>query len=257
MLQTCTSMLTILMCVITCSLGLYCCNPNEQVTEIVEPAQKATSAVIFLHGAGGSGPQIREVVESNIGNFSQFPTTRLIFPTAKAVPLPGFPWNGQILNIWFSFTTLVENYSFNSDEMENSAKQIERLIEEQVAAGIPHRNICLAGYSSGGMMSIYFGYGYVKKLGCIGAISSYISSSSNVYNEISIQENNTCPRLPPLYLYGGALDFLTFPNWITGMANRLKDMGIQVTYLFQWTGTHYINKDGLVNLFQFIKESII
>lgn len=40
------------MCVVVCTLGLYCCDPSEQLIEIVEPQQKATSAVIFLHGAG-------------------------------------------------------------------------------------------------------------------------------------------------------------------------------------------------------------
>ncbi|CAH1397492.1 unnamed protein product [Nezara viridula] len=250
-------MIAIVVCVAACTFKLYCCDPSQQITEIVEPEQKATSAVIFLHGAGGSGPEIRGVVESYIGDLSQFANTRFIFPTARPASFPAFPWNGQIVNVWFTFNSIVENYIFNSDEMENSVQQLERLVEEQVASGIPHRNICLVGYSSGGMMSIYFGYGYARNLGCIGAISSYIASSSDIYEEIPKQGNNTCLRLPPFYIYAGALDCLTLPNWITAMANRLENIGIPVTYFFQWTGTHFINKDGVVGLFQFIKKSIL
>ncbi|XP_014294550.1 lysophospholipase-like protein 1 [Halyomorpha halys] len=250
-------MYTVVLCVTACYLRIYCCEPYMQITEIVEPEQKATSALIFLHGAGGSGPEMREIVESYIGNFSQFPNTRLIFPTASAVEFPAFPWNGQITNVWYSFNSLVRNHVINTSEMENSAKQLEKLIEQQVASGISHKKICLVGYSSGGMMSINFGYGYAKNLGCIGAISAYIPLNSVLYKKIPIQENNLCVRLPPLYMYSGGLDFIMWPSWITETANKLQHSGISVTYKFQWFGTHFINKDGLEYLFQFIEKSIL
>ncbi|CAH1396358.1 unnamed protein product [Nezara viridula] len=242
-------------CVIVCFLSIYCCRPHEEITDVVEP-QHPTATLIFLHGAGESGPEIRRLVEKLSGGFSNYPNLRLVFPTAGAKTFSPFPWNGQVVNIWYNFDSLDIATKENNTQIHESAMVIEKLVEEQVLSGIPHKNICVAGFSSGGLMSLHLGYEYIKNLGCVGAMSAFLPTSSALYEKLINQRDEVVSDLPPLYISGGRLDFFILPKWMKTTVDAFQTGGVNVTSVSQLEASHFLTRKSVRGLLEFVQKTI-
>ncbi|XP_014294552.1 lysophospholipase-like protein 1 [Halyomorpha halys] len=243
-------------CVIVCFLSIYCCKPHEEITDVFEP-ESPTAALIFLHGAGESGSEIRRLVERLSGGFSKYSNLRIIFPTAGAKSFSPFPWNGQVVNIWYNFDSLDIATKENVTQIGESASVIERIIEEQVLAGIPHKNICVAGFSSGGLMSLHLGYEYIKDLGCIGAMSAFLPTSSALYKKLIDQGNEVENDLPPLFISGGILDFFILPKWMKTTIDAFQSGGVNVTSVSQLEASHFLTMKSVGSFFDFVQQAIL
>ncbi|CAH1396359.1 unnamed protein product [Nezara viridula] len=244
------------LCLISCTLSIYCCQPYQEITDIIESDQPPQSAVIFLHGTGESGRLMRETVESHIGSLAQYPSIRFIFPTAKAVQFHPFPWNGQITTSWIAANKAAIDCEVNYEVLDSSAGMIEKWIQDQVQSGIPQERICVVGYSNGGIMSLIYGYEYAKKLGCVGAIAGFLPRKTYLSLNVSSGENQIKRELSPLYLTGAEYDFIVAPSWVKETAEFYKSMGVQVVYNHQPTKSHFINTEALDGLFKFIVQTI-
>ncbi|XP_014294533.1 lysophospholipase-like protein 1 isoform X2 [Halyomorpha halys] len=208
--------MSVILCLLSCSLSIYCCEPFEEITEIIESELQPQSAVIFLHGTGESGPLMREIVESHIGSLSQYPSIRFIFPTAKAIPFRPFPWNGQITTSWIDGNVASIDCEVNYEVLDTSAALIDKWVQDQVLSGIPSDRIC---------------------------------NATRGQNEIKTE-------LPPLYLTGAAFDFIVFPSWVEETVQFYKSIGVRVIYNHQPLKSHFINTEALEGLLKFIVQTI-
>ncbi|XP_014294531.1 lysophospholipase-like protein 1 isoform X1 [Halyomorpha halys] len=248
--------MSVILCLLSCSLSIYCCEPFEEITEIIESELQPQSAVIFLHGTGESGPLMREIVESHIGSLSQYPSIRFIFPTAKAIPFRPFPWNGQITTSWIDGNVASIDCEVNYEVLDTSAALIDKWVQDQVLSGIPSDRICVVGYSNGATMSLVYGYEYAKKLGCVGGIAGFIPRTTNIRLNATRGQNEIKTELPPLYLTGAAFDFIVFPSWVEETVQFYKSIGVRVIYNHQPLKSHFINTEALEGLLKFIVQTI-
>jgi phospholipase/carboxylesterase len=149
-------------------------SPLERVT--IEPKTPATACVIWLHGLGDSGNGFAPVVP--VLGLPQNHTIRFVFPHApeQAVTIN----QGHVMRSWYDIKSMDLHNRADMDGVLASEKRVQALIQEQVKSGIPASNIVLAGFSQGGVLSLFTGLRYPEKLAGIMALSCYLPTADTL-----------------------------------------------------------------------------
>jgi phospholipase/carboxylesterase len=146
----------------------------ERIT--VEPKYNAESCVIWLHGLGDSGagfapivPALKLPTEHNI---------RFIFPHApdRAVTIN----QGYVMKAWYDIKSMDLHNRADMTGVLESEVSLHQLIEEQIQSGIPAEKIILAGFSQGGVVSLFTGLRFPQKLAGIMALSCYLPNADKL-----------------------------------------------------------------------------
>jgi len=162
--------------------------PLERVT--VEPNSSATSCVIWLHGLGDSGNGFAPIVP--VLNLPKNHGIRFIFPHApeQAVTIN----QGYVMRSWYDIKTMDLHSRADMPGVLESEEAVHALIQEQIDAGIPANKIVLAGFSQGGVISLFTGLRYPQKLAGIMALSCYLPTADHLPENLS-SENKSTPIL--------------------------------------------------------------
>ncbi|KIJ69850.1 hypothetical protein HYDPIDRAFT_79026 [Hydnomerulius pinastri MD-312] len=118
--------------------------------EVVKPLAKHTATVIFLHGLGDSGKGWLGI----INEFKdQLPHIKWLLPNAPSRRITA-NWDAMF-PAWFDLPSW-DLGDTNEDRvgMFESARTIDKHIQDEVDAGIPVERVVLGGFSQGGAMSI-------------------------------------------------------------------------------------------------------
>ena len=191
----------------------------ERIT--IEPISTATSCVIWLHGLGDLGSGFAPVVP--LLNLPENHAIRFIFPNApeQAITIN----SGYVMPAW---------YDIKNDDLHNRADMagviqseslVQALIQEQIDNGIAADHIVLAGFSQGGVMSLYTGLRFKQTLAGIIGLSCYLPIKDQLPSQLSNANNNT-----PILQHHGALDDIV-PVSAGEMANKLMQ---NADYNIQW-----------------------
>lgn len=133
----------------------------------VPAAGRATAAIIFLHGLGDTGH----------GWAAAFPLqgmdyVRTVLPTAEERPVT---LNGGMrMPGWFDLTGLDESAADDEPGILASMDRVNRIVDEQVASGIPEHRIVIAGFSQGGAIALTFGLRTEKRIAGVIALSAWL-----------------------------------------------------------------------------------
>ncbi len=157
----------------------------ERIT--VEPTSTATSCVIWLHGLGDSGAGFSPIVPA-----LQLPlghTIRFIFPHApdRAVTIN----QGNVMKAWYDIKSMDLHNRADMTGVLESEQSIHALIQEQIDLGIPAKSIILAGFSQGGVVSLFTGLRYSKKLAGIMALSCYLPNADKLPEALHSENKKT------------------------------------------------------------------
>ncbi|MCL2916589.1 alpha/beta hydrolase [Shewanella corallii] len=137
---------------------------------VIEPPAEANAAVIWLHGLGDSGDGFAPIVPAfNLGGAHGI---RFVFPNApeQAVTIN----NGYIMRSWYDIKSMNLLERADLAGVLESEKRVRALIEDQIAKGIPSERIILAGFSQGGVMTLFTALRLEYKLAGILALSCYL-----------------------------------------------------------------------------------
>jgi phospholipase/carboxylesterase len=130
-------------------------------------------AVIWLHGLGADGhdfaPMVPELVRPG------WPAIRFVFPHApeRAVTING----GMRMRAWYDIVGADLADRADVQGLEQSVAQVEALIADQVAHGIPASRILLAGFSQGGAVTLACGLRRREPLAGLIALSTYVPAA--------------------------------------------------------------------------------
>ncbi len=187
-------------------------------TVIVEPKNKPTHAVIWLHGLGADGHDFEPIVpelqpKSGAG-------IRFILPHAPVRTVTLF--GGMPARAWFDLFMQNGEYGFIASEITSMAEQIQALINAQIQQAILPQNILLAGFSQGGAMAIYTALTSATMLGGVIGLSTFLP----VATELATKATH---RLPAFIAHGTADDVVPFPAGVN-LANSLKQAGFPVAW---------------------------
>lgn len=157
----------------------------ERIT--VEPNEVAQSCVIWLHGLGDSGAGFAPIVPSL--NLPSDHTIRFVFPHApdRAVTIN----QGYVMKAWYDIKSMDLHNRADMSGVLESETSIHQLIEEQINNGIPANKIILAGFSQGGVVSLFTGLRFDKKLAGIMALSCYLPNADKLPENLNEANRTT------------------------------------------------------------------
>ncbi|MCG6969835.1 MAG: alpha/beta hydrolase fold domain-containing protein [Gammaproteobacteria bacterium] len=155
--------------------------------EIVQTQASPVASVIWLHGLGADGHDFAPVVPQltlppDIG-------IRFVFPHAPVKPVTIN--NGYVMPAWYDVFSLDLREVQDRDGIVQSQQQLQQLIENEIAQGIPAERIVLAGFSQGGAVALYTGLRFAQRLGGIMALSTYLPLADSTEAERAEANRNT------------------------------------------------------------------
>jgi len=135
---------------------------------IIPAAIKQTATILFLHGLGDTG----HGWASDLAKIKP-KHAKLICPTAEEAPVTIN--GGYEMPSWFDIRSLDKNDN-NEDEsgVKKASELINKMIEDEVKAGIPASRIVLGGFSQGGALSLYTGLTGSNLLAGVLVLSGYL-----------------------------------------------------------------------------------
>ncbi|KXS22206.1 Phospholipase/carboxylesterase [Gonapodya prolifera JEL478] len=198
-------------------------------TFTIEPEQKHTATVIFLHGFGDTGMGW-QILSDELG--ARFPYVKWIFPHAPVIPITF--QEGMRSHAWYDIL------SFSSSTPEQATKQeqsihgaVEMVLPlikiETNQHNIPPSRIVLGGFSQGCALSLYvaltsreFPDGGCGKLGGVIAFAGALPISAARAREIVTPTNRTTPFF---LLQGDADNRVTVERGIRNTEKVLREIG--------------------------------
>jgi predicted esterase len=196
--------------------------------------------VVFLHGSGGTGPDLRSFLDlvpleqfghKTFRTVAKEKNIEYICPTAALRPYTAAM--GQKMNVWFDrsddFTRKGLNDSEDLETANSSVTQILSLIDSMEESYV---DIFVGGFSQGGCLSLHLMRGDIsdrlsKKVRGIFSMGSFLVKNSVVLKK---SVNDNVFNLP-LFMMHGEEDSLILYEWGQSTATSLllenRDMDIQ------------------------------
>jgi phospholipase/carboxylesterase len=137
---------------------------------ILDPAEPATAAVIWLHGLGADGFDFVPIVPEL--RLPAAMAVRFIFPHAR--PRPVTINNGFVMRAWYDITSLGPDRKEDDVGIRESAVVVNQFVQQESARGIDSRRIVIAGFSQGGAIALHAGLRYPGRIAGIMALSTYL-----------------------------------------------------------------------------------
>ena len=155
-------------------------------TVVIEPSSNHQASVIWLHGLGDSGEGFAPIVpELKLPNALG---VKFIFPHAPIQPVTIN--GGMAMRSWYDIKSLDLDKRADEQGVQQSAQQVKAIIEQELALGIPADKIILAGFSQGGVISLYLAPRLDFQLGGVMALSTYMCAPSKLVDEKQQTELN-------------------------------------------------------------------
>ncbi|KAG6891704.1 hypothetical protein C0992_010107 [Termitomyces sp. T32_za158] len=137
----------------------------------INPIQRHTATVIFVHGLGDTGHGWWPVAELFKGD-PKLQHVKWVLPHSPTRKVTANM--GMEMPSWFD----IYSFGFNTEEDENgmleSARAINQLIANEIDSGVDASRIVLGGFSQGATMSILTGLTGERKLAGIAALSGWL-----------------------------------------------------------------------------------
>ncbi|MCP4486666.1 MAG: carboxylesterase [Gammaproteobacteria bacterium] len=179
------------------------------------------SCVIWLHGLGADGHDFEPIVPEL--KLAPELSIRFIFPHAPMMPVTLN--QGFVMRAWYDVTSA--DIAAESDEVNirKSAALVNRMVDEQIDAGIKASRIVLAGFSQGGAIVLQAGLRQTSKLAGIMALSTYLTLPESLASEKSETNQNI-----PIFLAHGSIDQVIPVDLAYNTRGRLEREGYQVEW---------------------------
>lgn len=191
----------------------------EQPPVVIEPDTTPTAAIIMLHGLGASGHDFDGLpaalsLPASLG-------VRFIAPHAPTLPVTVN--NGMEMPAWYDITSMALSREIDEGQLRDSARYVQRLIDEQIAGGIDSRRILVAGFSQGGAVAYEAALTYPEPLAGVLALSTYFATADSI-------EPNPANRSLAFEIHHGSQDPIVDERLGQRAAARLEAMGHAVNY---------------------------
>lgn len=187
----------------------------------VEPEQRASTAVVWLHGLGADGYDFLPIVPQ-LKLPAALPV-RFVFPHApvRPVTLNG----GAPMRAWYDLLGLDRDAQQDEAGLRASAQLVNGLIDTQVAAGVARERIVLAGFSQGGALALHVGLRQRKSLAGIMALSAYLPLAARLGQELT-----AAGRATPVMLCHGSHDPVLALALGVQACELLRSQGLEVSW---------------------------
>lgn len=160
----------------------------------ISPDNAVHNSVIWLHGLGADGNDFVPVVHE-----LALPHTRFILPHAPVMRVTVN--NGHAMPAWYDIYGFQPDARQDADGIHASQQQLEALIANEVARGIPSQRIMLAGFSQGGVIALHTALRHPLPLAGVLGLSTYLGLADHL-----AMEKQAANQSIPIFLAHGTLD---------------------------------------------------
>lgn len=164
---------------------------------IIEPSDKATACVIWLHGLGANGHDFEPIVPMFKAQLRAH--TRFVFPHAPSRPITVN--GGMVMPGWYDIKGMDLTQKQDPEGVHASYQLLKGYIEAQVAQGIPQARIVIAGFSQGGAITLHALLRLPHKMAGFIALSTYLPLADRAEAEKVAVNLNT-----PIFMGHGDYD---------------------------------------------------
>ncbi|OAG38414.1 hypothetical protein AYO21_07397 [Fonsecaea monophora] len=221
---------------------------------LIVPALKThTATVIMAHGLGDSGAGWVSLAET-WRRRGKFEDVKFIFPNAPNIPITvNF---GMRMPGWYDITNFSDlKHDFDEPGILRSRATFNKLITDEIDAGVPSNRIILGGFSQGGAMSLFTGATTPHKLGGVFGLSCYLVLGDKIKD--FAKEANGANKDTPFFMGHGDADELVKHQWGVQSAEYLRnELGHKVEFKTYPGLAHSADMKEIDDLEEFIKRCL-
>nr|CAD7576672.1 unnamed protein product [Timema californicum] len=204
---------------------------------------------------GDTGNGVKKWVQFLLQDESTFPHIRVVFPTAPFRPYT--PLGGERSNVWFDRVDISPQVPEHIESVDNMARELVNLIQQEVSSGVPLNRIIVGGFSMGGAMALHLGYRFLPQVAGVFALSSFLNEKSAIYEVLSrrtIEEKQH--NLPPLFMCHGDRDMLVPIKWGHETCDKLSKLGLDTHFHKVTNALHELKRTELKQLYDWVKTRL-
>lgn len=213
-------------------------------THIINPTKKCTGSVIWMHGLGANNRDFDTLVPDLNGNGEL--SLRFVFPNAPIRPV--HINQNMAMPAWYDIYSLTDLNREDVEGIRASSQAISRLIQLEIAQGVPYHRIVLAGYSQGGAMALYTGLRQPQKIAGVLALSCYLPLAHEHAEHAASANFET-----PVFIAHGIYD-TTLPCFAGKMAHEILSRTHKNTEWHEYTMQHEIIPQETRDIHQWLKR---
>jgi len=133
-------------------------------------------AVVWLHGLGADGHDFEPIVP-HLGSAARRPV-RFVFPHAPVRPVTIN--GGMPMRAWYDIAGMDIGQKQDLEGIVASVRLTARLLDEQIALGVPAEQLVLAGFSQGGAIALRCGLARSQALAGVVGLSTYLPEADTL-----------------------------------------------------------------------------
>ena len=212
------------------------------------PAEgECQAVVVWLHGLGDSGhgfapivPELRLPAEAGI---------RFIFPHAPMQPVTIN--GGMEMRAWYDIKSMDLLSRADETGVRDSAAQVQALLDQLIAEGIPSERIVLAGFSQGGVVALHLLPRLPYKLAGVMALSTYMCAVDKLASEALAVNKAT-----PVLMAHGQMDPVVPMAGGQQAAKALEQAGFRVQW-HQYPMQHQVCPQEIADISAFLQQQLV
>ncbi len=220
-------------------------DPDQELEYIVhDTGPDPSHAVIWLHGLGADGHDFEPIVPQ-LTSASRRPI-RFIFPHAPVRPVTIN--GGMAMRAWYDILGMEIDRDQDQDGIAASLAAVDRLLDQQIEAGISADSIVLAGFSQGGAIAMRCGLARSRPLAGIIGLSCYLLDGRRLNEWMSPAASSM-----PIFMGHGDQDPIVPVSLGQASAEALTGAGLDVRWL-TWPMAHSVNLDEIRAIDQWLED---
>jgi len=209
-----------------------------------QTGENPVATILIMHGLGADGADFVPIAEQL--DLSSVGPVRYLFPAAPQIPVTIN--GGYVMPAWYDI--LAADLVKREDEagLRSSRLQIEELITNEKARGIPASRIVVAGFSQGCAMSLMVGLRHAEALAGIVGMSGYLPLAGTTAVERTAASLKT-----PIFMAHGTRDGVVALPRAAASRDALTAMGYAVEW-HEYPMEHSVCPQEVVDLEAFLKR---
>ena len=212
--------------------------PSPLTKIIIQPTKKHSASVIFLHGLGNNAENQKTICQPLA---EKFPHIKFIIPQAPTISV-SMNW-GMSMPAWYNIKGNprdIMNLKEDKNGLLKSVTQIQKIIQEEIIAGIPPQKIMVMGHSQGASVTLAVGLTSDYRLAGIIGLSAFLPCRQEIFSWAK-EKNKTIP----FFLYHNYYDDIIPADIGSKSAELLEEKGYQVEFDNLYNGDHFFKPEEL------------
>jgi phospholipase/carboxylesterase len=187
----------------------------------LHPAGDAVASVIILHGLGADGTDFLPMCDQL--DLAAVGPVRYLLPRAPVRPVTIN--GGHRMRAWYDVLGAQLDKREDETGLRATMRQVQQLIDREVARGVPARRIVLGGFSQGCAMTLLAGLRYPQRLAGLLGMSGYLPLAAS-----TAADRHAANADVPVFLAHGQRDGVIGLDRAVASRDALAKLGYRVDW---------------------------